>query len=458
MTEPRSAAQEAGDPSTSPERLLELTEKHPQLHRLIVLNPSCPEVARRWILATNPWAQQAYEQSLESGQSPGTAAGAPPEPSPGTEDAPETAGAPTEAPPEPLAAAVTETAPHAPVDDDPYAVSAWGDLGTDRRGDAPAASAPGRAREDPPTGAVRIAPDAGVVALGPVSPRSPVPPAPDVSTSSGATAASAAAGAAPTPAPWTYDAPAAPGAYGWSAASGGDGAAGIPGAPWPSGASSAPGAPAESTTGPPPGAGGPEHGGGSARPSRRAWYACGGCLLLSLLLVIAVVFATSTWFSETGPQPRSDSSTASAEPSPTEESPQEASPTEEPAEEETPSPDPVSPAPEGAREMTELRSPSGNISCMLEEGSVACSLVERDYREAGLEDCENGPFSIAVGEGEAATACGSSFLSDSGPTLEYGESATRGVMACTSRSSGMTCWNTLTGKGFMVNRSTYETF
>ena len=59
MTGSRSAAQEAGDPSTSPERLLELTEKHPQLHRLIVLNPSCPDVARQWILATNPWAKTA---------------------------------------------------------------------------------------------------------------------------------------------------------------------------------------------------------------------------------------------------------------------------------------------------------------------------------------------------------------------------------------------------------------
>ena len=65
MAEHRSTAEEAADPGTSPERLLELTEKHPQLHRLIVMNPSAPEVARQWILATNQWAKQAYDAGTE---------------------------------------------------------------------------------------------------------------------------------------------------------------------------------------------------------------------------------------------------------------------------------------------------------------------------------------------------------------------------------------------------------
>ena len=61
MAEHLSTAEEAADPATSPERLLELTERHPQLHRLLVSNPSTPEVARQWILATNPWAKKAFE-------------------------------------------------------------------------------------------------------------------------------------------------------------------------------------------------------------------------------------------------------------------------------------------------------------------------------------------------------------------------------------------------------------
>ncbi|WP_441447097.1 variant leucine-rich repeat-containing protein, partial [Brachybacterium alimentarium] len=68
MAEPRSSAEEARDPSTPPERLLELTEKHPQLQRTIVLNPSCPEVARSWILATNPWAKKAYDEAMRAAE------------------------------------------------------------------------------------------------------------------------------------------------------------------------------------------------------------------------------------------------------------------------------------------------------------------------------------------------------------------------------------------------------
>ncbi|MGO1227806.1 MAG: hypothetical protein ACTMH5_13310, partial [Brachybacterium sp.] len=185
-------------------------------------------------------------------------------------------------------------------------------------------------------------------------------------------------------------------------------------------------------------------------PSRRIWWACGGCLLLSLLLVVVIAFAGRAWLSADDDGYERDSSTTAQE-APAEQ------PTEEPTEE-TPSQDPVSPAPDGAQEMTELRSPTGNIICLLEGDSVSCSVLERDFGESGLEDCENGPFSIQVSDGAAATACGSSFLSDTATALEYDQSATSGNVACTSRFDGMTCWNIMTGKGFMVNRVTYETF
>src|SRR5699024_7404825 len=90
VADPRSTIEEAGDQPTRPERLLELTEKHPQLHRLIVLNPSCPEVARRWILATNPWAKQAYEASLDDAPEGAEASGEPE--GPGESEDPEDPG------------------------------------------------------------------------------------------------------------------------------------------------------------------------------------------------------------------------------------------------------------------------------------------------------------------------------------------------------------------------------
>ena len=184
--------------------------------------------------------------------------------------------------------------------------------------------------------------------------------------------------------------------------------------------------------------------------SRRTWFACGGCLLLALVLMVVLALGGRALLAGDEDEYQRDSSTTAHE-----------APSEEPTGEETaeePSQDPVSPAPEGAQEMTELRSPTGNISCLLEEGTVSCSLVDRDFSEAGLEDCEDGPFSIQVADGDAATACGSSFLSDEAQTLEYDDSAVYGDMACTSRFDGMTCWNTMTGKGFMANKVTYETF
>ncbi|MDN5899138.1 MAG: hypothetical protein L0H74_03635, partial [Brachybacterium sp.] len=338
MAEPRSAAEEAGDPSTSAERLLELAERHPQLHRLIVLNPSCPEVARQWILATNPWAKQAYEASLSV-----------PQEDPADED---------------------------PGAEDPDAVSVWGDLGTGT------AAAPDGAAQDLPerssTGSVRIAQNAGVVPLG----------------ASAATAASPAGAtpASPASAPVRDAAPA-------------------------------------TTAGVPAGTAVLDHDNGSRR-RRRAWFACGGCLLLALLLVIVMALVGRAWLAGDEEEYQRDSSTTAAEQTPSEQ------PTEEPTEEETQ--DPVSPAPEDAREMNELRSPTGNISCVLEEDSVSCSVLEHDYSGSGVEGCEDGPFSITVAEEDPARACGSSFLSEEGTTLEYDDSATYGDMACTSRFDGMT--------------------
>lgn len=368
MAEPRSAAQEARDPSTSPERLVELTEKHPQLQKLIVLNPSCPEVARQWILATNPWAKQAYEASCAA------------EP-----EAPEDG-------PEPDAA-------------EPDEASVWGDLGLSSA--AATDTAPQEVPKQTPARSVRIAPDAAVVPLGAASPVSPAPVSP-------ASAPPAAAGA---------------GGAGY-----GDGAAAAPAA----GGAAAWAPEGESDDG--------------SRTRRRTWYACGGCLLLALLLIVLIALVGRAWLGGDEDEYQRDSSTTAAEESPSEQ------PTEEPTEERTTTPDPVSPAPEGAQEMTTLRSPTGNISCSLEKDSVACSVEERDYEDNGQEDCSEGPFSIQVTGGETSAACGTTFGGESAETLEYGESATNGTMACTSRSEGMTCWDTITGKGFMVNRSEYDTF
>lgn len=424
MAEHRSTAEEAADPATSPERLLELTERHPQLHRLLVSNPSTPEVARQWILATNPWAKKAFEENdvedaAATDEEPTRATPVVPDEDPADDELEATqahpvvpAETPTSEPP----------APEAPsAEEDPDSPTVWGDFSAETFWDEDGVAAPPTAPipvPGRPTG-VRLAEDTTVVPLGSSdSPASPPPPPPS--------AAPVAAGAAGAGA-----------AYGYGPS---------PTSP-PAGAPVRTAAPATAPVPDPAAAEDDED-----RSRRRGWFLCGGCAVLALLLLLLSVLMGRAWLSSGEDEAyQRDSSTSSAA---------EESPSEEPSEETTEesSEPPVSPPPEDAVEMDELHSPTGNISCLLEEDSVSCSVLERDYSDEGLEDCEDGPFTITVAGAEAATDCGSSALSDSAATLEYDRSAVRGDMACTSRFDGMTCWNTKTGKGFMVNRSTYETF
>jgi hypothetical protein len=267
-----------------------------------------------------------------------------------------------------------------------------------------------------PSSSVRLSPKASVVPLGAASTETP----------------------APSPRATAPQAPAAQ--HGPQAGHGASAAYGYGTA---AAASAAPSAPA----GPPPSDEDDDDG-----SRKKAWIACGGCLVLALVLLAVIGFGARALLSPPDEEQYTrDSSTTSAESAPQET-------TEEPTEEETTEEDPVSPAPDGAQEMNELRSPTGNISCRLEEDSASCSVEDRDYSDAGLEDCEDGPFSLTVADEDAGRACGESFLSDSADTLEYDDSAVRGDMACTSRFDGMTCWNTMTGHGFTVNRVTYDTF
>lgn len=506
MAEPRSTAQEASDPSTTPERLLELTEKHPQLQKSIVLNPSCPEIARKWILATNPWAKKAYEESVGttgSGSAQDTtsagaaAAGASGGPAAtGREGSSAAAGSSSDAAdqatralpvggpptaehrPAP-AASVPAPSPAAPDDTAVWGTfsetDAWGGT-TGRASVPPSASAPSPvtnpsteaiAADIPGSTNVRVSQAARVVPLGPQG----------AAGAAAAGAAGAAAGAQPAaPGPNAAYRPAgqhpspAP-----SPAHAGYGAAGA-GRPSPSYAAPAPAGSMQSASQQP---GSPEPAPGNAwapvtgsqaapaagvfpaeestdgedpgRDRRRSWLACGGCLVLVLVVLLVGVLGGRAWLSDDEGSYERDSSTSAAE-SPSEE-PSEEPTTEEPTEE-----DPVSPAPDGAQERTELHSPTGNIICKLEENSVACSVVERDFSGSSLEDCDAGPFSIQVGEEETGLACGKSFLSDSATSMEYDQSAKHGNVACTSRFDGMTCWNVMTGHGFMVNKVTYSKF
>lgn len=112
------------------------------------------------------------------------------------------------------------------------------------------------------------------------------------------------------------------------------------------------------------------------------------------------------------------------------------------------------PAPPGAQERTSFVSPSQNIACDLGD-SAGCTISE--YEFAPPQGC-SGPTTLQVGRtGEAGPDCGRPAAAGNG-VLEYGQSATSGFFACTSEESGVSCWSTLTGRGFAVARAGYQTF
>ncbi|UNX54701.1 hypothetical protein MF406_17790 [Georgenia sp. TF02-10] len=112
------------------------------------------------------------------------------------------------------------------------------------------------------------------------------------------------------------------------------------------------------------------------------------------------------------------------------------------------------PAPPGAEERTSFATPSGNIACTL-GGTTSCTISDVGFEPpAGC----TGSVTLVVGlVDEARADCAAPAATGDG-TLEYGQAATAGRFACTSEESGVTCWSTLTGRGFSVARAGIETF
>ena len=117
---------------------------------------------------------------------------------------------------------------------------------------------------------------------------------------------------------------------------------------------------------------------------------------------------------------------------------------------------PVRPAPQGAFFYDLVVSPSGNIMCHLQGEYVSCNILEFSYQDCGWPH-----FDMYVGLDGVVGTCGPGVPSDRGGnvvTLQYGQSAAFGAFACTSESTGMTCWHTTTGHGFKLSRESYTDF
>ena len=118
-----------------------------------------------------------------------------------------------------------------------------------------------------------------------------------------------------------------------------------------------------------------------------------------------------------------------------------------------------------------FRSPSGNISCLLVPGpppNVQCKIAQADYAGKLQARCL-GPARGGVDwHGFALTATGPATIVCSGGilynpdtqrpryvTLPYGSTWRRGVFACVSRVTGVTC-TSRTGHGLFVSRQSWR--
>ncbi len=194
------------------------------------------------------------------------------------------------------------------------------------------------------------------------------------------------------------------------------------------------------------------------------------CLAVLALTATACGGSTPTSSAPTTPPATSAPATMpatqapSAQPSPTQAT---VTPTQAPASATT-APSATAPAAPGssvdltAKSLTGIQSPSGHIACLLTDDPVAarCDVQNAHWSAPKPARCTMAyGDSAEVGTRKADLTCHSDtvFGAPDLVTLPYGQSAKYHDLYCTSRTTGITCWNAL-GHGFTVSRESYKLF
>ena len=111
-------------------------------------------------------------------------------------------------------------------------------------------------------------------------------------------------------------------------------------------------------------------------------------------------------------------------------------------------------------------SPTGNIGCGFSNfsdsvQSVRCDIVEREWQPPPKSaDCDvdfGQGIKLAAGGVPAFVCAGDTSRNNENP-VPYGQSIALGVLRCESETSGMTCRDTESGRGFFLARDTYRLF
>jgi len=114
-----------------------------------------------------------------------------------------------------------------------------------------------------------------------------------------------------------------------------------------------------------------------------------------------------------------------------------------------------------ASAFTAFTSPSGNIGCYVDSGTVRCDIRAKDWPTPKRpKSCElDYGQGVTLGKtGRARYICAGDTALGNGRPLAYGKTLRSGKLLCKSLTSGMRCTNTSTHHGFVLSRELVDLF
>jgi hypothetical protein len=114
--------------------------------------------------------------------------------------------------------------------------------------------------------------------------------------------------------------------------------------------------------------------------------------------------------------------------------------------------------------LSSFRSPSGNIGCIVVDGTARCDIRHRTWapgpRPATCpKEVDYGQGLQVFGSGAGQLVCaGDTALNPTAPKLAYGSQSDEGQFRCASATTGVTCTKPATGHGFFISAQSYRVF
>ena len=114
--------------------------------------------------------------------------------------------------------------------------------------------------------------------------------------------------------------------------------------------------------------------------------------------------------------------------------------------------------------LSSFRSPSGNIGCVVLDGTARCDIRHRTWspgpRPATCpKEVDYGQGLQVFGSGAGQLVCaGDTALNPTAPKLSYGSESDEGQFRCASTTAGIGCTKATTGHGFFISAQSYRVF